>query len=44
MEFLNLAGLAFLTLGVPVVLLYLLRMRRLTERVPSTLLWRPWCW
>lgn len=40
MEFLNLTGLAFLTLGVPVVLLYLLRMRRLTERVPSTLLWR----
>lgn len=40
MEFLNLTGLAFLALGVPVVLLYLLRMRRLTERVPSTLLWR----
>ena len=44
MEFLNLAGLAFLALGVPVVLLYLLRMRRLAERVPGTLLWRPWCW
>ena len=41
MEFLNLTGLAFLALGVPVVLLCLLRMRRLIERVPSTLLGGP---
>jgi len=39
-DFLNLTGLAFLGLALPVILLYLLRMRRQTQRVPSTLLWR----